>query len=149
MITCPGSGVRHALGARDDQSARAHAGDSPLGRRRGLLLVRGTLGFGSITCFFYACQLLPIADATCLTFLGPLIVALLSPCILGERLTAATAVVIPLCCAGVALITRPSFLFGAAHSARLPVLGIAVGLGQPFFSAGAKARARPVTAMYF
>jgi drug/metabolite transporter (DMT)-like permease len=100
-------------------------------------MVRGTLGYGSITCFFLACQKLPIADATTFTFLGPLIVALLSPCILKERLTAATAVVIPLCIAGVILITQPGFIFGEGTK-QLPVLGLLIGLGQPFFSAGAK-----------
>lgn len=115
------------------------AGISPLGTRRGLLMLRGTLGYGSITCYFLACQMLPLADATALTFLAPLLVALLSPLVLKERLSVATALVIPLCIAGVLLITRPSILFDVA-SRGLPVLAVSVGLLQPLFSAAAKVR---------
>ena len=115
------------------------AGDNPLGNRRGLLLLRGTLGYGSITCFFLACQLLPLADATTFTFLAPLLVAVLSPLVLQERPSAATAIVIPLCICGVLLITQPAFLFGDG-TVKLPWLGILFGLGQPFFSATAKVR---------
>ena len=115
-----------------------NAGDNPLGNRRALLFVRGTLGYGSITCFFFACQLLPIADATTFTFLGPLVVALLSPLVLKERISRATAVVIPMCIAGVLLITQPPFLFGSGARTPLPIAGVLIGLCQPFFSAGAK-----------
>lgn len=130
--------VRHCRCTLGGEQAHTHAaGDNPLGNRRFMLVLRGTAGFGSVTCYFFACQLLPIADATTLTFLAPLIVAILSPALLKERMSPATLVVIPVCLAGVLLITQPAFLFGT-HARSLSGLGIALGLMQPFFSAGAK-----------
>ena len=141
-------------GSRPSQSSRkcpphvpVRAGANPLGNRRGLLIARGTLGYGSITCFFLACQLLPLADATTFTFLAPLLVALFSPCVLQEHPGLAVAVVLPVCITGVLLIAQPSFLFGGGGEpaapgapARLRALGLTVGLLQPFFSASAKVR---------
>jgi EamA-like transporter family len=115
------------------------AGDSPLGVRRGLLVLRGSLGYASITCFFLACQRLPLADATTLTFLAPLVAASLSPWVLAERPGVAAAVAIPACLAGVLLLTQPSFVFGGG-GARLSGTGLAFGLMQPLFSASAKVR---------
>jgi drug/metabolite transporter (DMT)-like permease len=120
------------------EQAVVHAGDSPWGTRRGLLLLRGTLGYGSITCFFLACQMLPLADATTFTFLAPLVAALLSPLVLHERPGIATAFVIPLCLGGVLLITQPGFLFGAKAAPALSGVGLFFGLLQPLFSASAK-----------
>jgi hypothetical protein len=117
----------------------ARAGGNPLGERRSLLVLRGTLGYASITCFFLACQRLPLADATALTFLAPLAAAALSPWALGEWPGAATAAAIPACLAGVLLLTQPSFLFGGG-SARLSGVGLAFGLLQPLFNASAKVR---------
>jgi drug/metabolite transporter (DMT)-like permease len=102
-------------------------------------LLRGTLGYGSITCFFLACQLLPLADATTFTFLAPLIVACLSPLVLDERPGKATWLVIPCCLTGVLLVSQPEFIFGR-QTKKLPLLGILCGLGQPLFSATAKVR---------
>lgn len=112
-------------------------GEHPLGNRRGLLVLRGTLGFGSITCFFFACQNLPLADATTLTFLAPLLAAILSPSLLKEDPGARVLVVIPCCILGVLLIAQPFFLFGGGPS-RLSGIGLVIGLLQPLFSATAK-----------
>ena len=103
-------------------------------------MLRGTLGYGSITCYFIACQMLPLADATTFTFLAPLIAALLSPLVLHESPGVATAFVIPICLSGVLLITQPSFLFGSSAARTLSGTGIFFGLLQPFFSASAKVR---------
>jgi drug/metabolite transporter (DMT)-like permease len=113
------------------------SGDSPLGTRRGLLVLRGTLGYGSITCFFLACQLLPLADATTFTFLAPLVVVGLSPLILDELPGVATVFLIPVCITGVLLITQPKFLFGGAGG-HLNGVGVMFGMLQPIFSASAK-----------
>ena len=115
------------------------AGTNPLGHKRGLLLARSSLGYISISCYFFACQKIPIADATTFTFLAPVVAALLSPWLLKEKISPGNAIVTPLCIGGVLLITQPGFLFGEGGQ-RMPLLGLIIGLSQPFFSATAKAR---------
>lgn len=50
-------------------------------------LVRAIAGIGSMFFMFAAYQLLPLADATALSYLQPLLVALFAGIVLGERLT--------------------------------------------------------------
>jgi drug/metabolite transporter (DMT)-like permease len=50
-----------------------------------LLMIRGLLGFASVSAFFFAMRSLPVADATAPTFLAPDFVALASPYLLGEQ----------------------------------------------------------------
>eukprot|EP00892_Ulva_mutabilis_P006920 jgi/Ulvmu1/45/UM001_0048.1 len=118
-------------------SAILSTGGSPFGVRRGLLVLRGTLGYASLALFFTSCFYLPLATATTLTFLAPLIVALLSPWVLRETPSRAVAVVIPLCIVGVVLITQPADLVGGG-AATLSLAGLAAGLSQPFFAASVK-----------
>jgi drug/metabolite transporter (DMT)-like permease len=122
---------------RERERACASAGGSPLGTRRGLLVLGGTIGYASISSYFFASQRLPLADATTLTFLAPLVAACLSPWVLGERPGVAVAVTIPACLSGVLLVTQPPFLFGGG-GARLSGIGVTFGLLQPVFSASAK-----------
>jgi drug/metabolite transporter (DMT)-like permease len=42
------------------------------------------LGFGSVSSIFWTVKLLPLSDATVLSFLAPLFVALTAPLLLGE-----------------------------------------------------------------
>ena len=42
------------------------AGRSPWGRRRGMLVLRGVLGFGGLSCFYYAITHLPLGHVTVL-----------------------------------------------------------------------------------
>ncbi len=42
-------------------------------------------GFGAIGCYFFAVTMLPLNDAMVLTFLSPLVVALLSPVAINEH----------------------------------------------------------------
>lgn len=57
---------------------------NPLGNRTMLLWLRGTLGFGSVSSIYWAVALLPLGDATLLSFLAPLFVAVSAPMLLGE-----------------------------------------------------------------
>lgn len=120
-----------------------HAGGSPWGVRRGLLIVRGTLGYTSLALFFTACYYLPLATATTFTFLAPLIAALASPWLLRERVSPAVWAVIPVCSVAVVLIVRPTAIFqgGGGGVAALSTVGIAAGLAQPFFAASVKVHA--------
>ena len=97
--------------------------------RRGLLLVRGLLGFAAVSTLYWAVQLLPLGDTAVLTFLMPLFVAVGAPVVLGERAGRGVLLALPLCVAGVVLVAQPTFLFGQGAEA-LSALGVAVGISQ-------------------
>lgn len=105
--------------------------------RRLLLLVRGMLGFGAVSCLYWAVQYLPLGDTAVLTFLAPVFVAAAAPLVLGERAGKGVALAMPLCVAGVVMVAQPEFLFGAGAQA-LSAVGVAIGIGQAVFSAAAK-----------
>ncbi len=114
-----------------------HAGLSIFGSgQRGWLILRGLIGFVGLHSYFYAVTSLPLADATVLHFLNPLLVALLAPLLLGERGRLIDGLAIVLGLAGVVLVARPPALFGAAGEA-LPPLGIAAGLMGALAATGA------------
>ena len=84
--------------------------------------------------------MLPLADATVLGRLAPLLEALLAPLLLGEPGSRAVWLALPPCLLGVILIAQPSALFGSAsrhasdvgsESARHVSAGaLAIGLSQ-------------------
>lgn len=61
---------------------------------------------------YYSLQFLSLADATVITFLGPLATGLLGYLVLGEKFTAREAIGGVVSLSGVVLIARPAFLFG-------------------------------------
>src|SRR4030042_1789179 len=61
-------------------------GLEPWGRERHLLLLRGLLGYGALTCFFWAVMHLPLADTTTIHFTNPVFGALFAAVALGEVL---------------------------------------------------------------
>lgn len=69
---------------------------------RGLCLAAATL------CFFSAIFIMPLAEAMALTFVSPVITALLSRPLLGEKVRPITWIASPLALLGVALILRPN-----------------------------------------
>lgn len=112
------------------------AGLAPFGtgkNARAWLVLRGLIGFVGLHCYFYAVTTLPLADATTLHFLNPLLVAALAPIALGEPLRRRDLVGVVLGLVGVVLVVRPSALFGASTdgttTAALPALGVAAALG--------------------
>jgi len=107
-----------------------------LGRRRGLLLVRGLLGTGGLTCFFYSVTHLPLAEATVLHYLNPVLTALFAALFLRERTARHVVLAIGLSLVGVVVLTRPAILFGQAPS-ELPPFAVAVALLGAAFSAAA------------
>ncbi|EFN56059.1 hypothetical protein CHLNCDRAFT_145530 [Chlorella variabilis] len=116
--------------------------------RRWLLLVRGLVGFGAITCYYSAVQLLPLADAAVFAFLAPLFVALLSPLVLGESSGGVVmAAAAPLCAAGVLLVAQPTFLFGGGSRA-LSMAG-AVFMASAKFCVRILGRSEPVSSIMF
>jgi len=108
-----------------------------LGTRRPLLLLRGLFGFCGLTCSFYAVIHLPLADATLLQFMHPVFTMALAALVLGERIGRGVWLGVPLSLAGVLLVVRPGFLFGAGSAAPLDPFAVAVALAGAFFSADA------------
>lgn len=90
---------------------------SPWGGRRGLLAVRGIIGFLSLTCFYFGIVHLPLAEATLIQYTNPVFAAILAAVLLHERIGARHAVGVAASLVGVVLVTRPAFLFGAHASA--------------------------------
>ena len=116
-----------------------------LGVRRGLLVLRGLLGFIALDCYFYALSVLPIADATVIQYTNPIWTALLAGLILGERVTPRLVLASAAALVGVALVARPAFLFGASADA-LPTLPVLIGLVGALTSAGAYVTVRALRA---
>jgi drug/metabolite transporter (DMT)-like permease len=105
-----------------------HAGVPWWGSRdkRGLLILRGTVGFLALTCFYHSIVHLPLADATVIQYTNPVFAGLLAVPFLGERLRRREVVSVLVSMLGVAMVMRPSFLFG--HQAALDPLTVAIGL---------------------
>ncbi|KAK9904222.1 hypothetical protein WJX75_007139 [Coccomyxa subellipsoidea] len=118
---------------------------NPLGKRRGLLLIRGIFGFGAIGNYLFAVSLLPLNDTLVLTFTAPIWAAVLGPFLIKEKPTKAVGVAILLCFGGVALITQPSFL-GFPNTGRITALGAFFALFQALCSACAKMCVRELRA---
>jgi len=92
-----------------------------LGRRPGMLLLRGLLGYGALSCYFWSVQHLPLGDAVLLQYSHPIFVALLAPLVLGERTGPLQLGLVALALTGVALIVHPTAALRSA--ALIGVLG--------------------------
>jgi len=105
------------------------------GNEKRLLLLRGLLGFGALSAFFFSLTHLPIAEATVIQYTNPIFTALLATRFLKERTSSAVYGGAALSLIGVVLVTRPSPLLGG--SASLDPLLVAVALGGALLSAAA------------
>lgn len=79
-----------------------------VGKRPGMLLLRGLLGYGALSCYFYAVQHLPLGDAVLLQYSHPVFIAALAPIVLGETTRRGDWPLIVAALVGVALIVRPA-----------------------------------------
>ncbi len=111
----------------------AHRRISPFGNDRKRLLLRAGLGVGGLCCFFYAVTVLPLAEATVIHFLNPLLTAIVAAVWLGEVLDRRLILAILIALAGTVLVTRPEILFGEGRV--LPLNGVLAALGGAAFSA--------------
>ncbi len=89
-------------------------------------LVRGLSVAVATICFFSAITLMPLAEATAITFTSPMITALLAALILKEPAGRATIIASVVAFGGVLLILRPNFA-ELGWAALLP-LGSAIGM---------------------
>lgn len=85
-----------------------------------LQLVRGCCLAGATLTFFSAIFVMPLAEATALVFLAPILTALLSGPLLGEKVRPATFAASAIAFAGVIVVLRPNFA-EVGPAALLPV----------------------------
>lgn len=83
------------------------------------------VSFSSV-CFFISVKLMPLGDATAITFIGPMLTALLSALFLGEKASRATLAASVVAFAGVLIVLRPNV--AAAGLVALFPLGSALGM---------------------
>lgn len=79
-----------------------------VGKRPGKLVLRGLLGYGALSCYFYSVQHLPLGDAVLLQYSHPAFVAAVAPLLIGERTGKGHWLMVLAALAGVALIVGPS-----------------------------------------
>ncbi|XP_041714443.1 solute carrier family 35 member G1-like isoform X2 [Coregonus clupeaformis] len=81
--------------------------------KRIYLVMRGFLGSNAMILLFYAVQQMPLADATVIMFSNPVFTALLAWIFLKEKCTIWDCIFTVFTLAGVIMIARPPFIFGA------------------------------------
>ncbi len=114
------------------------------GVRRRLLVVRGLLGFVGLSCYYYSVTHLPLAEATVIQYVHPLLTALLAGIFLSERVELKVIAAISMSLVGVTMIARPSVLFGA-NTVTLDGVAVLVGLLGAVFIAAAYVVVRELT----
>jgi len=114
------------------------------GQETGILLLRGVLGFGALSCFYYAVVHLPLADATVIHFMNPVFTAFIAAAWLREHMGLREALLVVASLGGVVVVSRPAFLFGGGGA--LPLFPVLVGLCGAVLSAGAYVAVRRLRA---
>lgn len=107
------------------------AGLRPMQRASVRLLSRGLLGFAGLTCYYGSLALLPLAEATTIHHVTPLLTAVLGVWLIREPVARTTGLAIVVGLAGILVVASPE-LGGAVGSAPL---GVAVAAGGACCSA--------------
>ena len=106
-------------------------------------ILRGLLGVGTVGLFYLAIQDIPLADATALSFITPIIVTLLSPWLLKEKVGLRRWVAVIIGFIVILLIVQPGF-----QEIRVGTLyGLAAGFGFAFFQMATRKLAQRETPM--
>lgn len=104
-------------------------------RPLGLQLLRGAVSAATVSTLYWSLSYIPLADATAMFMLSPIVVALLSPYLIGERLDLPRKAAIALGFCGVLLVLKPG-MGGDAFGYYVGLLaGVLMGL---FFIANRK-----------
>jgi len=98
-----------------------------------LVLLRALFGFIALSCYFYSIIHLPLADATVIYFVNPVITALAAAVLLHEHMGWKEVSLVLLSLLGVVAVARPSFLFGSTRA--LDATAVGLGLVSAFFAA--------------
>lgn len=113
--------------------------------RRGHL-VRGAIGVAAMGLVFTSYGLLPLPEATAITFAAPLFSTLLAAPLLGERLRRYRIMATLAGLAGVAVVMAPRLtVFGGAAASTAEAWGAAAALSAAFFMALAQIQVRRLT----
>jgi drug/metabolite transporter (DMT)-like permease len=115
----------------------------PWGPKRGLLLLRGLLGYAALSCFFWAVIRLPLADTTVIHFTNPVWTALLAALFIGEVLRGWEVILAVVALGGVLMVARPGFLLGDASG--LDPVAVGAALAGAILSAAAYVAAKKLT----
>ena len=114
----------------------SRARQRPWGTNNRLLVMRGVFGSGGFICFYAAVTHLPLAEATVIHHISPVLTAVVAAVWLGERLERRVLAGMAVAFCGVVMIARPASLFGGAPATEeVPWLFVLVGvLGALFAS---------------
>jgi len=119
----------------------------PWGTNNRLLVMRGVFGSVGFMCFYAAVNHLPLAEATVIHHISPILTAVIAAIWLGEKLEARVVIGMTLAFAGVVMIAQPAALFGAeAHTADIPWRYVLVGVIGALFASFAYAAVRKLGA---
>lgn len=108
----------------------------------GPLVLRSAFGLGAMAGYFYALRALTLIENTVLSLLQPVLVAVLAPTLLGERLQRRALIALVVALFGAMVVIRPD----QAWRANVPLLPIAAGVLAALFSALAHIMVRKATA---
>ncbi|KDP89175.1 membrane protein [Cupriavidus sp. SK-3] len=97
---------------------------------RGLLALRGVMLALVGTCFMTALLWMPLAEATAIYFMSPLVIVALSPWLLGERVGPRKWVAVAAGFAGMLLIVRPGGQLSAVGTVLMVAAAVAYALLQ-------------------
>jgi drug/metabolite transporter (DMT)-like permease len=90
---------------------------------------RGAVSAGAVATLYWALTYIPLAEATAMFMLSPVVVALISPFVLGERIDNARRAAIAVGFIGVLVILKPGF----GGSATGYLIGILAGFLMAFY----------------
>jgi len=96
--------------------------------------LRALFGFATLSCYFYAVIHLPLADATVIYFIHPVLTAIAASVVLGEHMGWREVLLVGLSLLGVLLVARPGFLAPAGGG--LAPLAVGVAVAAAVFSTG-------------
>lgn len=88
----------------------------PFGRKTRLLLLRGLYGSGGLMCFYAAVNHLPLAEATVLHQISPVLTAVVAAIWIGEKLETRILLGMTLAFSGVVMIAQPASLLAESGS---------------------------------
>jgi drug/metabolite transporter (DMT)-like permease len=107
----------------------------------GPIAARSLFGLGAMACYFYALRALSLIEYTVLSLLQPVLVAMLAPALLHERLRLQAVVALVVALLGALIVLLPDH----TGPVRLELIPVVVGIAATLFSALAHIHVRKAT----
>lgn len=108
-----------------------------------LLVLRGLMGFGGVSCLFYALGHLPLSVSSMLNWCSPLFVLLFSRLFLKEKVASKALVWVAVAFAGLVVLLKPDFRTGWIH---FPLVAVLIAILGSAFGGAAYVAVRAATA---